>query len=138
MILGLPATRVLASIVYQAMPRDPMVLAGVILAMMGVGLIAAWTPARQALAVTRSSCCEKNNYSGKTERARVKSEAAGVFFGNVSKRHEGHGSFGFAKIPLRPCSSDRGICGTGDRSRQAIGIPHPASSPQNPGVGFRT
>ncbi len=51
MILGLLATRVLASIVYQATPRDPMVLVGVTLAMMGVGLIAAWIPARQALAV---------------------------------------------------------------------------------------
>lgn len=51
MILGLLATRVLALIVYQATPKDPMVLAGVVLAMMGVGLVAAWIPARQALAV---------------------------------------------------------------------------------------
>jgi ABC-type antimicrobial peptide transport system permease subunit len=51
MILGLLATRVLASIVYQATPIDPIVLGGVILAMMGVGLLAAWIPARQALAV---------------------------------------------------------------------------------------
>ena len=51
MILGLLATRVLASIVYQATPRDPVVLVGVVIAMMGVGLLAAWIPARQALAV---------------------------------------------------------------------------------------
>ncbi len=51
MILGLLATHVLASIVYQATPRDPMVLAGVVLTMLGVGLVAAWIPARQALAV---------------------------------------------------------------------------------------
>ena len=51
MILGLLATHVLASIVYQATPKDPMVLAGVVLTMMGVGLVAAWIPARQALAV---------------------------------------------------------------------------------------
>lgn len=51
MLLGLLATRVLASIVYQATPRDPTVLAGVVLTMMGVGLVAAWIPARQALAV---------------------------------------------------------------------------------------
>jgi predicted permease len=51
MILGLLATRVLASIVYQATPRDPVVLIGVVIAMMGVGLLAAWIPARQALAV---------------------------------------------------------------------------------------
>lgn len=51
MILGLLATHVLASIVYQATPKDPTVLGGVILTMMGVGLVAAWIPARQALAV---------------------------------------------------------------------------------------
>jgi predicted permease len=51
MILGLLATHILASIVYQATPKDPMVLAGVILTMMVVGLVAAWIPARQALAV---------------------------------------------------------------------------------------
>src|SRR5262245_22963284 len=31
LVLGLMATRVLASIVYQATPRDPLVLAGVVL-----------------------------------------------------------------------------------------------------------
>lgn len=51
LVLGLLATRVLASIVYQATPKDPIVLSGVILTMMGVGLVAAWLPARQALAV---------------------------------------------------------------------------------------
>ncbi len=51
MILGLLATRVLSYIVYQATPRDPMVLMGVIVTMMGVGLVAAWIPARRALAV---------------------------------------------------------------------------------------
>lgn len=51
MILGLLATRVLASIVYQATPGDPIVLAGVVVAMMGVGIVAAWIPARQALAI---------------------------------------------------------------------------------------
>ena len=51
MFLGLLATRVLASIVYQATPRDPIVLIAVVVTMMGVGLVAAWIPARQALAV---------------------------------------------------------------------------------------
>jgi predicted permease len=51
MILGLLATRVLASIVYQATPRDPIVLFAVVVTMMAVGLLAAWIPARQALAV---------------------------------------------------------------------------------------
>ncbi len=51
MVLGLLATRVLSLIVYQASPRDPMVLMGVVVTMLGVGLVAAWIPARQALAV---------------------------------------------------------------------------------------
>ena len=51
LVLGLLATRVLASIVYQASPRDPIVLLGVVVAMMGVGLVASWIPARQALSV---------------------------------------------------------------------------------------
>jgi ABC-type lipoprotein release transport system permease subunit len=41
----------LASIVYQATPRDPMVLGGVVLAMMLLGLVATWIPARRALSV---------------------------------------------------------------------------------------
>jgi len=50
-ILGLLATRVLSFIVYQATPRDPIILGGVVLTMLGIGLIAAWIPARRALAV---------------------------------------------------------------------------------------
>ena len=50
-ILGLLATRVLSAIVYQASPKDPVILGGVVLTMLGIGLIAAWLPARQALAV---------------------------------------------------------------------------------------
>jgi predicted permease len=51
MILGLLATRVLSSIVYQATPRDPVILGGVILTMLCVGVVAALIPARRALAV---------------------------------------------------------------------------------------
>jgi ABC-type antimicrobial peptide transport system permease subunit len=51
MILGLLATRVLSFIVYQATPKDPIVLGGVVLTMLAVGLVAAWIPARHALAV---------------------------------------------------------------------------------------
>ncbi len=51
MILGVLATRVLSSIVYQATPRDPIVLGGVTATMLLVGLVAAWVPARHALAV---------------------------------------------------------------------------------------
>ena len=51
LILGLLATRVLASIVYQATPRDPIVLAGVVLAMLLLGLLATWIPAQRALSI---------------------------------------------------------------------------------------
>jgi ABC-type antimicrobial peptide transport system permease subunit len=49
--LGLLATRVLSYIVYQATPRDPFVLGGVVATMLALGLIASWIPARRALAV---------------------------------------------------------------------------------------
>jgi predicted permease len=49
--LGILASHVLASIVYQATPRDPLVLAGVVLAMSLVGLLATWIPARRALSI---------------------------------------------------------------------------------------
>jgi ABC-type antimicrobial peptide transport system permease subunit len=51
LLLGIFATKVLAFIVYQATPRDPLVLGGVVLAMMILGLIATWIPARRALSV---------------------------------------------------------------------------------------
>jgi predicted permease len=51
LVLGLASTRVLSSIVYQATPRDPAVLAGVIVTMVVLGLVAAWAPARRALAI---------------------------------------------------------------------------------------
>ena len=41
----------LAYIVYQATPRDPFVLAGVVLAMLLLGLLATWIPAQRALSV---------------------------------------------------------------------------------------
>ncbi len=49
LLLGIAATRVLSSIVYQATPRDPLVLAGVALAMLLLGLLATWIPAQRAL-----------------------------------------------------------------------------------------
>jgi ABC-type antimicrobial peptide transport system permease subunit len=51
LLLGVLATRVLAFIVYQATPRDPIVLAGVVLAMALLGLLATWIPAQRALTV---------------------------------------------------------------------------------------
>jgi predicted permease len=51
LILGILASRVLAYIVYQATPRDPLVLAAVVFAMLLLGLLATWIPARRALAI---------------------------------------------------------------------------------------
>jgi ABC-type antimicrobial peptide transport system permease subunit len=51
LLLGILASRVLASIVYQATPRDPLVLAGVVLAMSLLGLMATWIPAQRALSI---------------------------------------------------------------------------------------
>jgi len=51
LLLGILASRVLAFIVYQATPRDPVVLAGAVLAMSFVGLLATWIPAQRALSV---------------------------------------------------------------------------------------
>lgn len=51
LILGILASRVLALIVYQATPRDPLVLVGVVLAMALLGLLATWIPARRALSI---------------------------------------------------------------------------------------
>jgi len=42
---------VLASIVYQASPRDPVVLGGVVVAMLLLGLLATWIPAQRALSI---------------------------------------------------------------------------------------
>lgn len=51
LVLGMLASRVLAFIVYQATPRDPLVLAGVVVAMALLGLAATWVPAQRALRV---------------------------------------------------------------------------------------
>jgi predicted permease len=51
LILGILAARVLALVVYGATSRDPIVLAGVVLAMALLGLVATWIPAQRALSV---------------------------------------------------------------------------------------
>jgi predicted permease len=51
LILGILASGVLAHIVFEATPRDPLVLTGVVLAMALLGLLATWIPAQRALAV---------------------------------------------------------------------------------------
>jgi ABC-type lipoprotein release transport system permease subunit len=50
-MLGMLASRLLAQIVYEATPRDPWVLAGTILTMTLLGLLATWLPARQSLSI---------------------------------------------------------------------------------------
>jgi ABC-type antimicrobial peptide transport system permease subunit len=51
LLLGILASRVLASIVFSATPRDPLVLAGVVLAMALLGMVAMWIPAQRALSI---------------------------------------------------------------------------------------
>ena len=51
LVVGMLASRVLASIVYQATPRDPLVLAGVVVVMLLLGLLATWIPAQRALSL---------------------------------------------------------------------------------------
>ncbi len=55
LLLGIAASRVLAAVVYQATPRDPLVLAGVVLAMLFLGLLATWVPAQRALSLDPST-----------------------------------------------------------------------------------
>jgi predicted permease len=51
LLLGTIASQLLAQIVYEATPRDPLVLAGVIITMALLGLVATWLPAQRALAI---------------------------------------------------------------------------------------
>jgi ABC-type antimicrobial peptide transport system permease subunit len=51
LLSGILASRVLAFIVYSATPRDPLVLAGVVVAMLLLGLLATWIPAQRALSL---------------------------------------------------------------------------------------
>jgi predicted permease len=51
LLLGAMASQLLAQIVYQATPRDPLVFAGVVTTMALLGLVATWIPAQRALRV---------------------------------------------------------------------------------------
>ncbi len=51
LLLGVLASRLLAFVVYQATPKDPLVITSAVLAMMLIGLVATWIPARRALRV---------------------------------------------------------------------------------------
>jgi ABC-type antimicrobial peptide transport system permease subunit len=51
LVLGMLASRLLAQIVYEATPCDPLVLGGVMLTMALLGLLATWIPARHALTI---------------------------------------------------------------------------------------
>jgi len=49
--LGVLASRLLAALVYEASPRDPLVLLAAVFSMILIGLIATWIPARRALTI---------------------------------------------------------------------------------------
>jgi predicted permease len=49
LVLGVLASRLLAALVYEASPRDPLVLLGAVASMTAIGLVATWIPARRAL-----------------------------------------------------------------------------------------
>jgi predicted permease len=49
--LGILASRLLAQIVYEATPHDPLVLAGTIVTMALLGLLATWIPARRSMSI---------------------------------------------------------------------------------------
>ena len=51
LLLGAIASQLLSKIVYQATPRDPVVLVGVMITMAALGLLATWIPARRTLRV---------------------------------------------------------------------------------------
>jgi ABC-type antimicrobial peptide transport system permease subunit len=51
LVLALAAGQVLASIVYEASPRDPFVLVGVFVLMFVLGIFSSWLPARRALRI---------------------------------------------------------------------------------------
>jgi len=51
LLLGMAATRVLGAVVYQATPSDPVVICGTLIAMVLLGIIASWLPARRAAGV---------------------------------------------------------------------------------------
>jgi predicted permease len=51
LVLGVVASRLLALIVYEATPRDPVVFLGVTATMILLGLMATWIPARRALGI---------------------------------------------------------------------------------------
>ena len=55
LLAGIGASRLLERIVYQANPRDPLVMAGTMFTMMLLGVAAAAVPARRALAVDPST-----------------------------------------------------------------------------------
>ncbi len=50
-VLGLLSAEILSHVVFQAEARDPVVLGGVIGAMLFLGLLATWIPAQRALSL---------------------------------------------------------------------------------------
>ena len=55
LLLGMIASQLLAQVVYEATPRDPLVFAGVMITMAALGIVATWIPARRALHIHPAS-----------------------------------------------------------------------------------
>jgi macrolide transport system ATP-binding/permease protein len=51
LLLGVLTSHLLSALVYEASPRDPLVLLGAVASMILIGVIATWIPARRALSV---------------------------------------------------------------------------------------
>ena len=51
LVAALAVTRVLSSLLYEVAPRDPVTLAGIVVVLAIVVLLASWIPARRAAAV---------------------------------------------------------------------------------------
>jgi hypothetical protein len=64
LFLGILASRVLASIVYEATSRDPVVQAGAVLGMALLGLLATWIPARRVPLLPMTSGSARNRPAG--------------------------------------------------------------------------
>jgi ABC-type antimicrobial peptide transport system permease subunit len=68
LIIGILASRVLAFIVYHATPQDPLVLAGKVLAMVLLGVVATWIPAQRALSVDPATLLREETLQPKEMR----------------------------------------------------------------------
>jgi hypothetical protein len=93
LLLGILASRVLAFIVYQATPRDPLVLAGVVLFMALLGLLATWIPAQRALSLDPMTLL-REEWTGFIEAASAHSAGRNSALQIVAREKRAFMSFG--------------------------------------------